>query len=186
MDEGASSDSEASIEREDDDLSPSAFTSLDAIASDPAAWDDTVLVAAYDAAIASYHGRPAAPPRKPSRPTRSPTDEARAAPQRQARGKQSRPREPPAHAAFPARPPANSALHTHPPGLPAAVEPASSRGVPLMFAPPPPPPFLGGVAPGEEGGLGPELEALLASWYEAGYRAGRYAALRERDGGGQG
>lgn len=162
---------------DDDELpddAPTAFTSLDALASDPASWDDSALVAAYDAAVGSYNRAPVSSSAKrqpplppttslpPTPPTSSPQPQPTSPPELFPLSSPSHlpPPPVPSRAPVPPRP--------HPPQsrTPLLIPSPQSRS-PLLIPPPPPPPVAD-----------LDLEALLASWYECGYRAGVYAASR--------
>lgn len=146
---------------DDDDIRTSLapatpFQEIALTGEDPDAWDDSALISAYDRAVSS-HRLASAPPAAASGAKRRRKNGAEWK-------KSARPR-------APARVPAPVAPAPAPPA-PAAAETAPERGSDERFAlelPPPPPALLEGAE------VNDELRALLASWYEAGFRAGSYA-----------
>jgi Survival motor neuron protein (SMN) len=170
------------------------FEALDLVGADPDAWDDSALVDAYNAALRSYRAKT-----NGDMTTSRVESEVGAQAQAQAqawdtsRGKQQAMANAPA--ALPtkferlARP--AEAEKRAPPAVRVTREERSRRvgerdeegfaptlphpaprDRPAMRIPPPPPPPVGRLGDNE-------LEMLLLAWYEAGYRAGRYAASHD-------
>lgn len=133
---------------------PGQFTE---IAPDAASWDDTALIRAYRRAAQTHRTAdvdtdPADDPSDPGMP---------AAP--------IRPSIVPVPPTPPPRKRARRSLAASAAPVPAsAPTPPTSRAKPMHIAAPPPPPPLGTVDP--------DVEQLLLTWYEAGYRAGLYVA----------
>lgn len=131
---------------------------------DPDAWDDTALVQAFETAI-DAHNNPGKKLRKSARQTAKKAEREASSPGGTLRVlKKPRTGEPHTEQA-PARAPAPAIE------LPPAAR-ADSRDAGVRI--PPPPPSTLGVAVPED------VEKLLLAWYEAGYRAGHYAAKNER------
>lgn len=163
---------------------------------DADAWDDTALVKAYDSAVKSYHEQEEIIEENDNeyslaqgQLSQNPVQEASSESCEQAHNglcqnsaeavlekfrKQSR-------SAAHRNEQLDSKQHANvaEDGLPSKRVPISFqeeyRDSILIPPPPPPPYFERGM---QSGTHDEELEALLISWYEAGYRAGRYAALR--------
>lgn len=113
-------------------MPPDDFVPLPLNTADPDAWDDSALIAAYDAAVSSHRTAGKQSPK---------TTEAAERPLRK-------------------RP-----LPTTPKREPPLKRPAVSTALSI----PPPPPVQDD----------PELSALLAAYYEAGYRTGLYVARQQ-------
>jgi Survival motor neuron protein (SMN) len=170
------------------------FEALDLVGADPDAWDDSALVDAYDAAIRSYRAKT-----NGDMTSSRMESEVRAQAQAQAQARDSSRGKQQAMAKAPAAPPAKfeglASLAEAEKRAPSAVRATcekrgrrvgerdeevftptlphlARRGRLTMRIPPPPPPPAGRL--GDD-----ELEMLLLAWYEAGYRAGRYAASHD-------
>lgn len=152
------------------------FTPIALNTEDADAWDDTELVAAFDKAIASHRlqGDPA--PATNSLSLKRPLSAGgKPRPKRPARANQASDASP--DVVDPLRQESNPSTNPAPAstGAPAALppsRPSPSEAPPALAIPPPPLAFLTSGPASADG----DLSALLAAWYEAGYRAGAYAA----------
>lgn len=152
--------------------SPTEFTPIALNTDDADAWDDTELVVAFDNAIASHRLQGDPPPATSLKRPLSGSGKPR--PKRPARAQGGAATAPTAaHNSVepnlaPVDEPVPAAAPAHAPAAPPPVQQAAAG----LSIPPPPAAFLTPGPASSDGDLG----ALLAAWYEAGYRAGVYAA----------
>lgn len=144
---------------------------------DPNTWDDSALILAYQAAVDAH---------KPANASfaKSSTDPQ---PSSKRRSKQKKTlgdvQDTPATAEInsnaetnsfqPSQPPQQSQEPQKPEGPVQHLATASNEANNDVMRIPPPPPSLFGAS------VTPEIEKLLMAWYEAGYRAGFYAASHQ-------
>lgn len=172
-------------------MDPNDFVALDAFVQDANAWDDRALIDAFDAAVRSYKKEDS-----PARKSNCMSSEELAQSESDAHSDAAPRPKLVSHLYHSQRRRDDSKNiqegHSmndkghHKQDFTPATEAGNIAGTTLlssdskqdhdaMLIPPPPPhPFLEGRSADE--GCDGELEALLIAWYEAGYRAGRYAA----------
>jgi len=148
-------------------MTDSKFVPIPLNTADGDAWDDSALIAAFDSAVASHRlasendGDQEGDSDSQGHPIEEAPPPTPVAPVRKRQRAHSISNGASKKKSTEERKNTSHAVHTAPGALPS-----------LTISIPPPPPFeLQGDA---------QLHALLASWYEAGYRAGTYAASKRQ------